>query len=395
MPPLGREDVRKLRLFVAVVVGLLAVILAANVAVHDRTSLLVEGAGTPMRAGLERLAANPTVCAMTMLPSPDKERPMRHANAALVGKLDVLVLGQSDADHMSKTFFKDSVAFYNGFVSNSYYVLEYEVFEDLVALHGAPKLVLFDARSGFVLRPFPEPGWDSPPKDDPIWWGFPPFHLGRPKPPPWYKDIPSLLSLAQTELTLTWLSNQLPARTPPSSGAGAAQTDNGDQFRCVPITQKSKMNRWLADGSRVYEDELDGVLVSRGAVHIDDSVGKREVNDSRLVGLEFVLSHIQQEGSTIIVYAPPINPVAFDDPRNAPALRAAAARIKGVTDRLGIDYCDLTAAAATIGCTASDFADELHVSRHCDARVVRQLALGCAPRAGGMLKEMLNDETLR
>jgi hypothetical protein len=145
----------------------------------------------------------------------------------------------------------------------------------------------------------------------------------------------------------------------------------------------------------VYEDEIGGVLTPRGPVHIDDSVGERKVNDSRLVGLEFVLDRMQKEGSTIIVYAPPINPVAFDDPRNAPALRAAAARVKAVTDRLGIDYCDLTADAAALGCQAGDFADELHHSRHCDARVVRRLALGCAPRAGAMLKALLNPETLK
>jgi len=145
----------------------------------------------------------------------------------------------------------------------------------------------------------------------------------------------------------------------------------------------------------MYEDELGGVLTSRGAVHIDDSVGNRQVNDTRLVGLEFVLGRIQKEGSTVIVYAPPINPVAFDDPRNAPALRAAGAQVKAVTERLGIDYCDLTADAARLGCVSGDFADELHISRHCDARVVRQLALGCAPRAGGMLKELLNAETLK
>jgi len=394
MSPLATEPKKKLLVFVAIVMGTLALILAANVAVHDRSSILTEGEGTPLRAGLERLARNPTTCGMTLLASPDKERPMRHANAAIIGDVEVLVLGQSDADHMSKTFFKDGVAFYNGFVSNSYYVLEYEVFEDIVAAHGAPKLVLFDARSGFVLRPSPEPGWDSPPRDDPIWWGFPPFHLGKAKPPPWYKDIPSLLSLAQTDLTFTWLENQLPHRQAPS-GTGAAETDNGAQFRCVSLTQKSKMNRWLADGSRMYEDEIGGVITSRGAVHIDDSVGNRQVNDSRLVGLEFVLDRIQKEGSKVIVYAPPINPVAFDDPRNAPALRAAAARVKAVTERLGIDYCDLTAEAASLGCGPGDFADELHHSRHCDARVVRRLALGCAPRLGGMLKEMLNGDTLK
>jgi hypothetical protein len=394
MPPLAPEPTKKLRVFVAIVLGVLCLLLAANVTVHDRSSILTEGAGTPLRAGLERLARNPTICGMTMQPSPDKERPMRHANAGIIGKSDVLVLGQSDADHMSGTFFKDGVAFYNGFVSNSYYVLQYEVFVDLVAAHGAPKLVLFDARSGFVLRPFPEPGWDSPPRDDPIWWGFPPFHLGRAKPLPWYRDIPSLLSLAQTELTLTWAEHQLPQRAEPS-GTGAVETDNGAQFRCVPVTQKSKMNRWLADGSRMYEDELGGVLTPRGAVHIDDSVGNRQVNDTRLVGLEFVLGRIQKEGSTVIVYAPPINPIAFDDARNAPALRAAGARIKAVTEHLGIDYCDLTADATRLGCASGDFADELHISRHCNARVVRQLALGCAPRAGGMLKELLNAETLK
>jgi hypothetical protein len=401
MPPQSREETKKLLVFVGVVLGLLGLILFANVTVHDRSALLSgkgdgdrsQGAGAPLRLGLERLARNPTKCAMTMDASPDNERPMRHVNAGLIGKPDVLVLGQSDADHMSKTFFKDSVGFYNGFLSNSYFVYHYEAFEDVVAAHGVPKLVLYDVRSGYLLRGGLEPGWDSPPPGDPVWWGFPPFHLGKAKPVPWYRDLPSLLSLAQTEQTLTWLRHQLPERAVQAETSDM-DTDTGAQFRCVPVTQKSKMYRWLGDGSRIYAGELDAVLEPHGAIHLDEAVGDRHLNETRFAGLEFVLGRIKAEGSTIIVYSPPTNPVVFDDPRQIAAVRGAGARVKAITDSLGIDYCDLTLEAASLGCAAGDFADEHHISRHCDARIVRRLATGCAPRAGAMLKEMLNAETL-
>ena len=66
MPGLASDDRVKLIVFAGSVVAALTVILAANVTVHDRSMSLLEGAGTPLRAGLERLAANPQTCAMTM-----------------------------------------------------------------------------------------------------------------------------------------------------------------------------------------------------------------------------------------------------------------------------------------------------------------------------------------
>ena len=394
MPPLPPLERKKLVVFVGIVIGLVGTILAANVAIRDRTSAFSEGAGTPRRAGLEKLARNPTKCAMTMEPSPDNERPMRHVNAGIIPPVDLLVLGQSDADHMSKTFFKDDVRFYNGFVSNSYFVYQYEVFEDIVAAHGAPRLVLFDVRSGRMLSEGLEPGWDSPPPGDPVWWGFPPFHLGKPKPRPWYEDIPSLLSLAQTELTLTWFERQLPQR-PAAVDLDDTDADTGAQFKCVPLTKKSRMYRWLADGSRIYADELDGVLAPPGPIRVSEAVGDRRINDTRYTGLEFILGRILAAGTKIIMYSPPLHPVVFDDKKQAAIIRAADARFEPIAERFGVDYCDLSEDAATLGCGAADFSDEHHISRHCNERIVRRLATGCAPRAGSVLKAMVRPEILR
>jgi len=393
MPPQSPQETKKLIAFVSVVAGAVGAILAANVAIRDRTSAFAEGAGTPRRDGLERLAANPNRCAMTMLPSPDNERPMRHVNAGIIGKVDVLELGQSDADHMSGLFFKDDVRFYNGFVSNSYFVYHYEVFSDVMAAHGAPRLVLYDVRAAYILMDGREPEWDTP-KEDSVWWGFPPFHLGKAKPPPWYKDIPSLLSLAQTQLTLTWVGHQLPHRAVPADSA-ETEEDNGDQFRCVAKEKPSRMYRWLADGSRIYAGEVNGVLAPAGQIRLENGAPDRRPNDQRLRGLDYVLGRLQEDGATVIVYSPPLHPVAFEDRLELPSVRAAAARIRAIADRRGVDYCDLTTEADAIGCKPGDFADEHHISRHCNQRVVRELALRCAPRAGAMLKAMLTDDTLR
>jgi hypothetical protein len=392
MPPQSPDETKKLLWFTGVVTGSLAIILAANVAVRSRTSSFSEGAGTPRRAGLERLWANPTKCAMTMFPSPDNERPMRHVNAGIIGPVDLLVLGQSDADHMSHTFFKDSVRFYNGFISNSYFVLEYEAFLDIVNAHGAPKLVLFDARSGFILHDSPEPAWDTPP-ESPLWWGFPPFHSGKAAPLPWYRDIPSLLSLAQTDLTLTWLAHQLPL-APKAPDTGATEEDNGQQFRCVDVTRKSPMYRWLADGSRVYANEVLGVLAPPDAIHVSEAVGDRHVTESRYPQLDWVFQKILAAGSKIIVYSPPIHPASYADGRQRAAITLADAGIRKIAEKNGLDYCDLVFEAESLGCGKEDFADELHHSRACDRRVVKRLVNGCAPRLGGMLREMVAPATL-
>jgi hypothetical protein len=383
---------KKLQVFLGLVVGSLGIVLAANVAIRSRTSAFSEGAGTPRRAGLERLWANPTRCAMTMEPSPDNERPMRHVNAGIIGPVDVLELGQSDADHVSSTFFKEGVRFYNGFLSNSYFVYHYEVFDDLVAAHGPPKLVLYDVRSGYLLRDATEPAWDTP-GNSPLWWGFPPFHTGKPAPLPWYRDIPSLLSLAQTELTLTWLKNQLPVH---ASGPVSTDTekDDGKQFRCVDLTKKSSMYRWMADGSRIYQGELDGKLAPHGPIHVSEAVGDRHVNETRPVQLDWVLGKILERGTKVILYSPPIHPASYVDPRQIPAIKASGAALQRVADKYGIDYCDLTLLADDLGCTNEDFSDELHVSRRCDRLVMKRLATSCAPKAGPMLRGMLAPATL-
>ncbi len=391
MPPQSTAQTNKLIAFVALVAVPLGAILAANVAIRDRTSSLFDEAGSARLRGLERLNRNPTRCGMTMRPSPDNERPMRHVNAGLIEPVDVLVLGQSDADHMSGTFFRDGVHFYNGFVSNSYYVLEYEVFVDLVAAHRAPRLVLLDIRHGFLLRGGLEPGWDSPPAGDPVWWGFPPFHLGKPAPRPWYQDIPSLLSLAQSHQTLTWLAHQLP-RTPAPPRENDLEEDDGQQFRCVSLAQTSTMYRWLADGSRVYEGEKDGVFGAHLPVRAYDAVGERVINESRLVVLDWVIAQLQAAGSAVILYSPPVHPSIFDDKAQADAIHAAGRRFVELAARRNVDYCDLSDKADKIGCGLVEFSDELHISRACDRQVVRELARGCAPRAGPMLRDALKPE---
>jgi len=376
MAPQSPAETKKLVVFVTIVVAALAIILSANIAIRSRTSAFAEGAGTPRRAGLERLWANPTKCAMTMEPSPDNERPMRHVNAGIIGKVDVLELGQSDADHMS----------------NSYFVYHYEVFEDVVAAHGAPALVLYDVGSGYILRDAMEPAWDTPGQSA-LWWGFPPFHTGKPDPLPWYRDLPSLLSLAQTQLTLTWVEHQLPHRTL-APVAGDTEDDNGQQFRCVDVRNKSGMYRWLADGSRVYAGELDGVLAKPGAVHVTGAVGDRHINESRLVQLDWVLGKIVAAGTKVIVYTPPVHPAVFADKKQAPLIEGAEAAIRAVVERHGLDYCGLALDADSLGCGNGDFSDELHISRKCNQRIVKRLATGCAPHAGAMLKDMLTPATL-
>ncbi len=395
MPPQSPLETKKLIVFAALVTGLLGVILAANVAVRGRTSGYAEGAGTPRRAGLERLNANPDKCAMTADPAPDNERPMRHVNAGLIDKVDVLVLGQSDADHMSRDFFRDDVHFYNGFISNSYFVYHYELYLDLVEAHGVPPLVLYDVGSGYIHSESEEPEWDTPAKS-PLWWGFPPFHLGKAQPLPWYKDIPSLLSLAQSQLTLTWLEHQLPQSRAAhgTGGEGALQSDNGELYRCVDLHKPSMMNRWMADGSRIYREERDAVFAPTGPVSIEKARGDRKINPTRLRGLDFSLGQIVAKGSKVIVYSPPVHPQVFDEPKQVGIVARSGAAVREVAEKYGLDYCDLTTEAASLGCGPRDFYDELHLSRHCNQMIVKRLASGCAPRAGAALRAVLKPAVL-
>ena len=383
----AREDRRKLVVFVAVVSATTAAILAMNARVHGQSIAAVEGAGTPLRAGLERLAANADKCAMTMDASPETERPMRHVNASIVDMPDVLVLGQSDADHMSKAFFKNDVRFYNGFISNTCFAYQYEVFYDLQNAHSSvPKIVLVDVRSGTVLREGTEPLWDSGAANF-KWYGHPPFRYGKPDPVPWYRDIPSLLSLAQTEDTFTSLFARF-RHAAPSTGDVDAQ-DTGQQFRCVSLTSNAHMYRWSADGARIYSNERNGALVPEGQLRIGDAVGDRHPNHERLGGLDDILGRMKAAGSRVVVYSPPVHPRSYDDRRQAKMIESSGAAIREITAKYDIDYCDLSLAADRIGCTASDFADEVHVSRHCDERVVHELVSGCAPKVAPLLRPMV------
>lgn len=220
-----------------------------------------------------------------------------------------------------------------------------------------------------------------------------PLSLGQDRAP-WYRDIPSLLSVAQTEQTLTKLATSLHAK-PPKHDTDVSNVDTGEQFRCVSAAVPAKMYRWLADGSRVYEGEVNGVLAPPLPLRINNAVGDRHPNAERLLGLDFIVRKIEEDGAKVIVYSSPVHPRSYDDPKQARAIEAFGAAVRAVTDRHGVDYCGLAMKANEIGCLPSDFADELHISRHCNERIVRELALGCAPRAGPLLRAKLNPDILK
>jgi hypothetical protein len=217
--------------------------------------------------------------------------------------------------------------------------------------------------------------------------------MGTVAPLPWYRDVPSLLSLAQTEQTIGWLENQLPHRR--ASNMGDTEADTGEQFRCVSVEAKSRMHRWLADGSRVYAGELHGVLEPPQQFRITEAVGDRHPNPEHLRGLDWFIGRMKDEGAMVIAYTPPVNPRVLEDPKQPPAIRASGAAVRVVTERHGVDYCDLGLEAAAIGCGPADFADEVHLSRRCDQHIVRKLADGCAPRAGERLRATLSLEVFR
>lgn len=386
-PSQTRTQTLQLAAFVLLVTGCLGVIHRENKRIRDRElTLSAEGGDERVRRALEKLASDSTRrLGMTIGSGPVTERPVRHLYAQLIAAPEVMALGQSDADHMSATFFRDGARFYNGFVSNSFFAYQYEVFEEIAAAHGVPKLVLFDVSSGYLLQEGPEPAYDTK-KDDPVWWAGPPYALGAPAPQPWYREVDSLLSLDQTELTVRWHVGRWRAR----DAAVQADVDTGEPYKLIPVTIASGVHRWLADGSRCYANERDGVLVPRGQPRVEIARGDRRLNEVRLAALAGYLDRLKRSGTTVIVYAPPLQPRVFEDAAQAPIVATYDQRMRALTTQKGLDFCNFTTQAAAIGCVAGDFYDELHISRHCDARVVRAIvSSGCAPLAGKSLEEKL------
>jgi hypothetical protein len=383
-PPPGAT--RKLVIFLAVVFSWCAGIFVMNETLNARESAFSAAGSAELRAGLEKVHANPGRLGMTMDPQCIPERELRKVNSRIIDPPDVVELGMSDADHMSGTFFRDDVRFYNSFISNSFYAYQYEAFEELLD-KGAPKLVLDDVRSGYLMYEGPEPAYDAPP-DDPVWWcGVPHSNLA---PTRTLGDVASLLSLNQTESSLATLLRW--ARQ--SRSGGAEEADDGEQYRAVLASPPSKMNRWLADGSRVYVGEHDGVLVPRGQERVEEQRGERRVNESRLAMLETYIKRIAHEVPDVILYSPPVSYTVLEDPRQPGYMAELSAKLHAMAARQGVDYCDLSTRWSAIGCTREDFYDEIHLSRHCNERVVRALATGCAPKAGPKLAKMLRPEVL-
>jgi hypothetical protein len=397
MAKLDPAQKKKLLVFVALVVTAVLALWRVNRTVRDREAALSDGGNEQLRSGLERVARAPKKLALTMNPGTPGERQLRHVNAYIVGKVDVLALGQSDADHMSQTFFPENVHFYNAFLSNSYFAYQYEAFRDLVNAQGVPSLVLFDVRSGLILVAGVEPTWD--PADaktkENVWWAGPPFHYGKATAPPWYTEVDSLLSLQQTELTLQSLRAQVRPAAPGKDGAkrvttsDGADVDTGAPFQVVAANAISSMHRWLFDGSRVYPGEHDGILVPRNQVRVEEASGDRHVNEERIARVDEYLRRMLESGTTIIMYSPPLQRRVFEDPKQAPSIRASGERLRAMAEKNGVDYCDLSLEADSVGCTASDFYDELHISRHCNQRIIKKLATDCAPRAGKKLRALL------
>jgi hypothetical protein len=400
MPPQPPDQTRKLASFIAIVVVLLGVTWSTNRKIRDRDASLSGTDNAPLHRALERLSRYPTELAMTMIPGTANERAMRHMNAPIIGPVDVLALGQSDADHMSQAFFQSDVRFYNGWISISSLVHRLEVFDDIVAAHGAPKLVLFDVRSGSILSDHAEP--DTEPDygtaaDDPSWRGMPPFRYGNAAPLPWYRwyrDADSLLSLQQTERTLLWFASHVRDGRAPSVDQAVPDADTGSPFRDVALGAKSTMYRWLADGSRVCPGEVSGVLPPPPADFFLDR-GDRHPNESRLKVLESVTRAMLAAGSRVMMYSPPMSPRVFaDGGAQAGHVLEARARVIAIAERLGVDYCDATLDAGALHCDEDDFSDETHISRRCNEHIVKRLASGCAPRDGAMLKRMLRRSVL-
>jgi hypothetical protein len=382
MATLPTAEKKKFAAFVTLVVLGVAVVWRGNRWVRDREAQLTRDAGADVLHALQTLIADPSHASMTMGKGFFAERQTRHVYARLLAPVDVMILGHSDADHMSQTSFRAGVRFYNGFLSNSHLVYQAEVFDELVAHTGqVPKLVLVDVRSDFYLRDGDEPGDEIPDKDRRFtdgWGGR--WETGPVKAPAWYADFDSMLSLQQTLATLEWVGRHIPGLEPPKAG------DTTDPYHILPRGTKSDAYRMLADGSRVYPGEVEGVIVPRGAQG-EDQKDEVRANEVRLRRLDSFVRKLAK-ATTVIVYTPPLKPSVSVDPRVARLRDYVSGRFAKIGGQVGVDYYDMSRAAADVGCDEHDFYDELHISRHCNDRLLHELAHR-APRAGAKLGEAL------
>lgn len=384
-PRQTRVENAKLAVLVMFVVAVTASILMINRAVRDRASAVSASGDEKLRTALQAVHRDPKHLSMTMVPGPWQERPMRRANAQIIDPPQVLVLGQSDADHMSSTFFREGVRFYNGFVSNSFFGYQYEVYEQILE-RGTPELVLLDVRSGYLLSSGVEPAYETP-KDDPVWWAGAPKTVTT-KTPLKLSEVESLLSLDQTIFTYKTLRREFLE----TKALVQAEENDGQPYRVVRIDRPSNIHRWLADGSRVYERELDGKLVPVGQTAVWEAAGERHVNRVRLEMLEVYLRRMLVKTPNIVLYAPPVGPLATADGSQLPWLQEFHVAIAALADKLGLDFCGLESKRAEIGCTVEDYYDELHLSRACNAKIVKAMVNGCAPRLGPRLKKLVRPE---
>lgn len=376
-------------------VGFVAFVCACTAGIgyaNYRIKLREQGSesGKAIREKLKTLERDPFKWTITSAPGPITERVMRAEWAhVLPARVDVMSLGQSDADHMSGTFFKEPSHFYNGFVSNSYFAYQWEVFDEVSKNGSTPKIVLWTVRSGNFAEVHREPQYEERP-DDPVWWAGAPFFNGANTMPPWYKDVPSLLSLAQTEFTFRTLLTDFRAR----KQNVAIGTDNGQSYVLLPADQASISHRWLSDGSRVYPKEVSGKLVPRGQPFPEETRGDRKLNESSVVMLDAYLGRFAAVGTKVVLYTPPLSALAIEDKTQWKLFAEFDRRVREISERRGVDFCDMTTVGAQMGCTVDDYYDELHISRHCNERALHEIVSGCAPRVGPELRAMVTDAVI-
>jgi hypothetical protein len=384
-----RGHTRKLVVFLGVVLGSLTLIALVNRTVNDQASALSAEGNAKLLEALERLHGDPDRLSMAMIANCGQERSLRRVNSHIIDPPDVVVLGQSDADHMSGEFFRDDVRFYNSFISNSYFAYHYEALEELLE-RGTPKLVLYDVRSGYLLKEGDEPDY-AVPADDPVWW------CGAPKttklPSFSIAELESLLSVAQTQLTVEtfWRGTRWGNV---HTRAGELEEETYEQYRVALAARPWWMDRWLADGSRVYLLEHDAIIVPRGQQSPEEQQGERRLNEPRLKMLETYVRKMSSRVPALILYSPPVGPAVLEDGSQQVYIREFDERVKQMATRLHLDYCDLSLQGSAIDCKPEDFFDEIHFSRRCNGKVLQRLATGCAPIAGDVLAKLLKPSAL-
>ena len=181
-------------------------------------------------------------------------------------------------------------------------------------------------------------------------------------------------------------------------GTGGGWGPSWPREAAFEVTQRGGASldyRWLADGGRLYPGEdASGKLAAHGRPVIREATGRRTVEMEKAESFGRYLDRVIAAGTRVIAYAPPLHPAVFEDPSQATPVAELAAAMRSVTAARKVDFCDLTTRAEEIGCTAEDFEDELHTSRHCDERILWELANRCAPLAESVLHPLVAREIL-